>query len=361
MKLTANIKLECTVDQQKALVETLEACNAACNHISQKAWDNKVFGQFKLHKFVYHEVKKLFGLNAQMTVRSIAKVADTYKLDKKTIRKFRKHSAQPYDDRIFRLTANDSVSISTLNGREKIRYQCGDYQRELLKSRVGEIDLMYINKTFYLACVCDVDEQSIIEPEGILGIDLGIVNVAVDSEGTHYSGKDIEVYRKKMANRRKNLQKKGTRSAKRKLKKISHKQQRFQKDRNHCISKSIVATAKRLSFSIALEDLSGIRDGIKARKSQRARMGNWAFYQLKSFIKYKAKLLGITVTEVDPRNTSRTCPSCSFISKANRKTRDLFCCKKCGFSGSADLVAAWNIQAKAVINQPMVAEMMCAQ
>ena len=360
MKLTANIKLECSTEQRKALLDTLEACNAACNYISQKAWDTKTFGQFKLHALVYHQIKDLFGLNAQMTVRSIAKVADAYKLDKKHIRKFRKHSAQPYDDRIFRLCVDNSISISALTGREKINYQCGEYQRELIKSRKGEVDLIYINKTFYLACVCDVDEESIIDPEGILGIDLGIVNVAVDSEGKHYSGKDIEIYRKKMANRRKNLQKKGTRSAKRKLKKISHKQQRFQKDRNHCISKSIVATAKRLSFSIALEDLGGIRDGIKARKSQRARMGNWSFYQLKSFIKYKAKLLGITVTEVDSRNTSRTCPQCNFVSKANRKTRDLFCCKQCGFSESADLVAAWNIQAKAVINQPMVAEMMRA-
>lgn len=360
MKLTANIKLECTVEQARSLLETIEACNAACNYISKKAWETKTFGQFNLHKLVYHDIKKIFKLNAQMAIRSIAKVADAYKLDKKKIRKFRKHAAQPYDDRIFRFIKNDAISISTLKGRAQIHYQCGEYQKELIKSRKGEVDLMYINKVFYLSCVCDVDEEKFIDPEGILGIDLGIVNVAVDSLGTHYSGKDIEVYRKKMVNRRKNIQKKGTRSAKRKLKKISNKQQRFQNDRNHCISKSIVATAKRLSFSIALEDLRNIKDRIKARKSQRARMGNWSFYQLKSFIKYKAKIVGIPVIEVDPRNTSRTCPYCKFVSKANRKTRDLFCCKQCGFSESADLVAAWNIQAKAVINQPMVAEIISA-
>lgn len=357
MKLTTNIKLNCNAEQKKLLTETLKAFNAACNYISQKAWGSKTFGQFKLHKLVYYDVKELFGLNAQMAVRCIAKVAHCYKVNKKTMVKFRQYSSQPYDSRIFRLAANDIVSISTLKSREKISYQCGDYQKELMKHRKGEVDLMFINGEFYIGCVYEIDEQPIIEPEGILGVDLGIVNIAVDSQGTHYSGRDVDIYRKKMANRRKNLQKKGTRSAKRKLKKINRKQERFQKDRNHCISKSIVATAKRLSFSIALENLSGVRNGIKARKSQRARMSNWGFYQLKSFIQYKAKLLGIPVTEIDPKNTSRTCPSCNFVDKANRKTRDKFCCKQCGFSESADLVAAWNIQAKAAVNQPMVTEM----
>ena len=359
MKLAANIKLECSDAQHKSLLNTLEVCNAACDYISSVAWDKRVFGQYALHKLCYQDVKQKFSLNAQMTVRSIAKVADAYKLDKKTIRKFRKRAAQPYDDRIFKITKDNKVSISAIDGREKIDYICGDYQKELLKTRKGEVDLMYIRGIFYVACVCDVNEQSNVEPEGVLGIDLGIVNIAVDSTGKHYSGKDIDIYRKKMANRRKNLQKKGTRSAKRKLKQISGKQKRYQKDRNHCISKDIVATAKRLSSSIALEDLGSIREGIKARKSQRARMGNWGFHQLKSFVKYKAQLLGISVVEVDPKNTSRTCPQCQFVSKANRKTRDTFCCKQCDFSESADLVAAWNIQAKAVVNQPMVARMAC--
>ena len=357
MKLTANIKLQCSKEQHQILLQTLETCNKACNYISQICFDKKVFGQFKVHKLIYKEIRKDFELSSQIAIRCIAKIADAYKLDKKILRDFKPYSSQPFDDRNFRLMKNDQISITTTDGRLKIPFICGDYQRKLLQTRKGEVDLMYIEGQFYIACTCEIDEAEIKDPTGILGIDLGIVNIAVDSEGEHYSGKQIEVYRKKFYNRRKNLQRKGSRSAKKKLKKISAKQSRFQKDTNHCISKAIVAKAQRLSFSISLEDLKGIREGVKVRKSQRAKMANWGFYQLKSFIEYKAKRFGILVAVIDPRNTSRTCPKCKFVSKKNRPTRDRFCCKQCGFCESADFVAAWNIQAKADVNQPMVAGM----
>lgn len=357
MKLTANIKLNPTPEQYELLKRTLETSNQACNYISQVAWENKKFGQFELHKTAYYNTKSKFNLSAQMTVRSIAKVSDAYKLDKKTQRIFKQHSAQPYDDRIFRMMADDMVSIWTLNGRQKIPFQCGDYQRELLKTRKGEVDLMLIKGIFYIACTCDIDEDDLINPENVLGIDLGIVNLAVDSKGKCYSGKAVDKYRKRMARQRQQLQKIGSRSAKRKLKRISRKQNDFQKDVNHCISKTIVAEAKRSCFAIALENLKGIRKGIKARKSGRARLHNWGFYQLKSFIEYKAKRWGIPVIFVDPKHTSQTCPVCDSVDRKNRPNRDTFKCCTCGFSQPADNVAALNIRAKAIVNSPMVAGM----
>lgn len=354
MKLTANIKLDTKNDQFQALRATLEISNAACNWISEQAWGHKVFGQYSLHKLLYHQAKKKFSLSAQMVVRSIAKVADAYKLNKKSIRKFRTHAAQPFDDRIFRIMKDDRISIWTVNGRQKISFQAGDYQRRLLETRKGEVDLMLIGGTFYLACVCNIDEDILINPQDILGIDLGIVNIAVDSTGQHFSGKTVERYRKKMHNRRKNIQKKGTPSARKKLKKISGKQKRFQKNQNHCISKTIVAKAKRSCCAIALENLGGIRQSIKARKSGRARLSNWGFAQLRTFISYKAKLAGIPIVLVDPKHTSQMCPKCSHTERGNRPTRDTFVCKSCGFSLPSDYIAALNIRAKAEVNQPMV-------
>ena len=354
MKLTANIKLQCNKEQHQKLFDTLIACNEACNYISTIAFTSKAFGQYSLHKLTYYVVKEKFNLSAQIVVRCIAKVADSYKLSKKVQIKFRQHSAQPFDSRIFRFMKDDYISITTLKGREKIPFQCGAYQRKLITSQIGEVDLLYIKKHFYIACVCDVDEEQMQNPEKILGIDLGIVNIAVDSEGTFYSGRDVEIYRKKMLNRRKNLQKKGTKAAKRKLKAISKKQQRFQKNTNHCISKAIVEKAKRLHYSIKLEDLRGIRDSVKANKSTRSKIANWGFYQLKSFIEYKAKLAGILVELIDPKNTSRTCPKCSYVHKSNRRTQSIFKCKQCGFEANADLVASWNIRDKVAVNRPMV-------
>lgn len=356
MKLTANIKLNSNPDQFDTLKSTLKVCNDACNWISKQAWDNRVFGQYNLHKIAYYQVKDKYNLSAQMVVRCIAKVADAYKLDTKTQRTFKQYSAQPYDDRIFRLMADDKVSIWTFNGREKIPFQCGDYQRELLKIRKGEVDLMLIQGIFYLACTCEIDEDSLINPVDVLGIDLGIINIAVDSKGNCYSGKAVEKYRKRMTRQRQQLQKIGTRSAKRKLKKTSHKQSKYQKNVNHCISKAIVTEAKRSCFSIALENLKGIRKGIKARKSERARLHNWGFYQLRQFIEYKAQRFGIPVIFVDPKYTSQTCPECDNISKKNRSNRDSFKCCSCGFSQPADNVAALNIRAKALVNEPMVME-----
>jgi IS605 OrfB family transposase len=354
MKLVVNIKLLPTSEQHTILKTTLEVANDACNYLSSEAFKSKIFGQYSLHKLYYLKIKERFNLSAQMAVRSIAKVADTYKKDHKTIRKFRTYSGQPYDDRILRFTENQ-VSIWTVNGRIKIPYQMGEYQRKLFPFRKGESDLLYINNIFYLTCVCDIDDPELIKTSKVLGVDFGIVNIAVDSNGKEYSGKAINRNRCKYSHRRKNLQKKHTRSATHKLKKLSGKQARYQKDVNHCISKAIVSDAKRTSSIIALENLKGITKKVTANKQQRSRLSNWGFYQLRTFIEYKAKQAGIPVILVNPRYTSQECPMCRHISKSNRKTRDSFICVKCGFAGPADTIAALNISARAVVNQPMVA------
>jgi len=357
MKLIANIQLRPDKDQAASLGDTLVACNAACNWLSQEGFRAGILRQFDLQKLAYRQVREKFGLTAQAAVRCIAKVADAYKLDKKTMRHFRPDSAQPYDERIIRFAKDDIVSIWTLGGRIKVPFVMGEYQRKIFAHRKGEVDLMHIRGKFYLACVCDIDEPALINTINVLGVDLGVVNIATDSDGKNYSGKKVNSSRVKFSHRRRNLQHKGTRSATRKLKKIAGKQARFQKDTNHCISKSIVADAQRTAATIALEDLGGIRKRVTARKHQRARLANWGFAQLRSYISYKARRVGIPVVLVDPRNTSRMCPECGHIDKANRKTRDEFVCVKCGLAGPADAIAALNIRARALVNAPMVAGM----
>ena len=354
VKLVANIKLQPAPEQLAALKETLETANLACNWISGQAWEHKVFQQFRLHQLTYKSVRQDFNLAAQMAIRSIAKVSDAYKTGRKVQRKFRKHAAQPYDDRIFRIKSDTELSIWSVKGRLTIPYECGEHQRRLLVHRKGEVDLMLVKGIFYVACICDIDDPEEIKARGVLGVDFGIVNIATDSEGNNYSGEAVEKNRRKFTHRRKNLQKKGTPSAKRKLGQVSGKQSRFQKDTNHCIAKSIVQTAQRYDFAIALEDLTGIRDRIKASRSQRGRLHNWQFAQLRSFITYKAILAGIPVIPVDPRNSSRECPECGHIAKSNRKTRDNFQCVQCGFAGPADAVAALNLRARGLVNDPMV-------
>jgi IS605 OrfB family transposase len=135
------------------------------------------------------------------------------------------------------------------------------------------------------------------------------------------------------------------------LRKISKKERNFKRNTNHCISKKIVQTAIRHQKSIALEELKGFRKTV--RKTQRDRFGKWAFGELRAFIEYKAQIAGIKFVKVDPRNTSRTCSRCGYCDKANRRGQE-FECNNCYKMLNADLNAAINIAARAVVNQPIV-------
>jgi IS605 OrfB family transposase len=220
----------------------------------------------------------------------------------------------------------------------------------------GESDLVYRRGEWFLYATCDVPAADEQDTTGVLGVDLGIVNIATDSDGETFSGAQIETRRQWYARRRQALQKVGTKSAKRRLKQLSGRQRRFQTDTNHRISKRIAAKAERTKRTVALEDLTGIRSRARARgPEQRARHSNWAFGQLRAFVSYKAARAGIPLVLVDPRNTSRTCSACGHCEKANRPSQAVFCCRSCGHTSCADYNAALNIK-WAAVNQPLVSD-----
>ena len=351
MKLIAQVKLRPTSEQRLALAETLQVTNAACNFLSALAWEQATFRRYPLHRLAYRQVREQFKLSAQMTVRAIAKVADAYRMDRKAMRRFRSTGAVSYDARALRYLKDTRVSIWTSQGRQTIPYVCGGQHRELLKRQKGESDLVFRDGEFYLMATCEVDEPEPVEHDDVLGVDLGIVNIAVDSDALSYSGAHVRKLRERHAKLRAKLQRKGTNSAKRLLRKRRRKESRFARDVNHCISKEITRKAECTNRGIALEDLQGIRRRAKATKGQRRELSSWSFYQLRMFIEYKARLAGVSVILVNPRNTSQTCPECGFISKRNRPGRDWFCCIRCSHSGDADHIAAINI-GRAAVNQP---------
>ncbi len=352
MKQTLMVKLAPTPEQHQALLETMEHSNEACNYASAKAFETQTFGQYYLHHMVYQYLREHYGLSAQMAVRAIAKVSESYKVERKVIHSFNSHSAMVYDQRILSWKGLDKVSILTLSGRQIIPTKIGSYQEARLDRKVRQSDLILRNDIFYLAVVVNAPEPSPDDPTGFLGIDLGIKNIAADSDGTVYSGAEVNGLRKRHAKLRAKLQSKDTKASKRLLVKRSKKERHFATHVNHVISKSIVAKAKDTGRGIALEDLSGIRDRITVRHSQRRQHHSWAFRQLRSFIEYKARIAGVLVKLVDPRNTSRTCPVCGCIDKRNRPSQSLFSCVSCDFSSVADTVAAGNISRRAAVSQP---------
>lgn len=219
----------------------------------------------------------------------------------------------------------------------------------------GQADLIYHKGNLFLCLVVELPDGTPVNPKGSLGVDMGIVNIATDSDGNTFSGKQIDIVREKTTALKAKLQSCGSKSAKRHLKKISGREARFKRNTNHIISKKIVQLAKDTCRSIALEDLKGFNGRQTVRKAQRERFGKWAFDQLRNFIEYKAKIVGIPVVLIDPRNTSRRCSHCGHIAKANRKSQSEFVCIHCGFSLNADENAAKNISFLAEVKQPIVA------
>lgn len=366
MKLTEQVELVVTPDQADALVRTLRAANAVCDSLSAWAWQNQTFGQYPLHKAQYAAQRAASGLTAQVVVRCIGKTADAYKLDKRTQRTFRPTGAIAFDDRILNWYVEQHVSIWSVDGRLKLPFVCGEYQRGLLAFRQGESDLAFVGGEFYLMATISIPDPALIVTEGVLGIDLGIVEIATDSEGHQYSGAAIKSCRRAHRSHRAGLQRTGSRRARRTLKKVGRKASRFGRWVNHRISKALVQTAlssrKAIAKAIALETLTGIRErGSAFSREMKWQLGNWSFFQLASFVVYKAKRAGVPVVFVDPRDTSRTCSVCGHCEKAHRRSQSRFFCLSCGFQTNADINASANIACKgleargAIVRHPQVA------
>jgi IS605 OrfB family transposase len=311
------------------------------------------------------------GLSAQPAIHVARKVAGAYvtlkagiragnlgesgskrrlKAESKPIR-FRPDAAQPFDDRCLSWQpGRHTVSIWTTAGRMAgIPFRCSDAQYEQLREyRCGESDLLHRDGKWYLYATCDIPEPDLAEPDGFIGVDLGIANIATTDDGTRHSGKHLNRHRHRARHLRRKLQAKGTRSAKRLLRKRSRKEARFAADTNHVIAKRIVTEAERTGRGIALEDLGGIRGRVRLRKPQRVTLHSWAFAQLGQYIAYKAARAGVPLVYVDPAYTSQMCSSCGHVSKKNRPSQATFCCTSCGFAEHADVNAARNIAARGV-------------
>jgi len=358
MKLTVQIQLLPDAKQAKALHATVERFNEACNWIAAECFARKEANQFNVRKFAYKEVRERFGLSSQMAQLAIKAVCDAYKRDKSIKPKFRTHAAIIYDQRTMSFKGPDRVSLLTLAGRELIPYVMGKYQAEQFTHVKGQADLVlrHDGKWFLLVTV-DVPDAAPIPTTNFMGVDFGVVNLATTEDGDKLSGEKIDATRRHYGQRRKVLgraagakRRAGRRpkNIRRATKRTKAKEARFRKHENHCIAKQIVATAKGTGRGIGLEDLEGIRDRVSARGGeQRNRLSGWAFFQLRTFVEYKAALAGVPVVAVDPRNTSRTCPECGHCEKANRKSQSEFECRACGHRSHADLVGARIIGSRA--------------
>ena len=238
------------------------------------------------------------------------------------------------------------VSLLTCFGRKRYDLIISNYHQDFFKSwKYTSADLVIIKNNVYLHIVFEKDIADVPTNGTFVGLDRGISNIAVLSNNKFYTGKHVKHVSDNYRNLRRRLQKKGTKSAKRHLRKLCGKERRFKADINHQISKKIISNLNP-GDTLVLEDLKGIR-AKRLRKTVRILINNWSFYQLEQFLQYKANAKGICITHVEAKYTSQTCSKCGYCAKNNRKTQACFVCKTCGFKLNADLNASKNIRNKA--------------
>ncbi len=231
-----------------------------------------------------------------------------------------------------------------IGGRIKLNFELAEYYRQYLSWKNTSADLVRDRKKrWWLHIVMETNSPQFQPTDEIRGVDLGIVSPATDSEGSFYGDNRWKEIEERKFELRRRLQSKGTKSAKRHLKKLSGCQRRFRRDCDHVLSKRLVQFVGK-GATIVFEDLTNIRGRAKARKAQRRRLHGWSFAQFQTFVAYKAEARSIRIGFVDPRYTSQKCSQCQHNTRGNRPTQAEFRCKKCGFELSADHNAAINIR-----------------
>jgi IS605 OrfB family transposase len=351
---TVCCKLSLDADAVPAIRATAVQFNAAATYCASVAWNERITNKNKLHHAVYGPTRVNYGLGAQLACCARDKAAEAVRAARAnghaTCPTFRPDSSIRYDARTYRLMSLDRVSLNTLTGRVIGQLVLGEFQRRYLYDtswKIGGAELVQRDGTFYLHITQTKLNPTPDEPTGFLGVDLGIVNLAADSDGETYSGADVTRVRERRFRHRQRLQTANTRRARWRLRKNARREARFQKDVNHCISKALVQKARTARKALAVEDLTKIRERVTVRRAQRRARHSWAFRQLRSFLSYKAAQAGVLVVAVDPRDTSRTCAVCGHCEKANRVDQAHFRCLRCGHTAAADTNAAVNIASRA--------------
>ena len=355
--VTTKIKLLPNEEQKELLLKTLKQMKDGLNFASEVAYKNNYLAHSKkLQKLVYNDLREKFGLKSQMACNACNIVSGNYatEVTNKTFGKvFYKNAKLVYSyGRDFTFAKNNLISIGTLEKRAKMPYVTKGNEKYFDGSwEFATSELKYKKGKFYLHISV---KKEIEEPEiykNVVGVDLGMrfLATAIDSKDNHlfWRGGKVTQIRAKHLNLRKRLQECGTKSAKRKLKKLSGKERRFMTNENHCVSKALVRFAGENSI-IALENLEDINITTKVRDNEnhfRYHRMSWAFYQLRQFIEYKAKLNKSIVVDVDPAYTSQKCPKCGHTHKENRnKDKHIFECKACNYKSNDDRIGAINLR-----------------
>ena len=355
--VTAKIQIRPPLKDRSNLNESMEQYRKACNHISAYCFDNKCLKREIIHKALYEKLRTVYGLKSQMACSAIITVISKYKTILETQHKWiQPNFKNPQLDLVWNRDyslVQGVFSVNTLSGRLKCPFHSkgmGQYFNKD-KYKFGTAKLVQDHKGKYylhIPVTTQVEELQVSDISHVVGIDRGINFLAVsyDSKGksTFFDGGKIKHKRAHYKELRAELQRKQTPSARRRLKKIGSRENRWMNDVNHCISKALVTNNPSKTLFV-LEDLTNVRQATeKVRRKDRYISVSWSFYDLEQKLKYKAQRNGGLVINVNPKYTSQRCPRCGHIEKSNRdKKHHVFCCKNCDYRSNDDRIGAMNL------------------
>lgn len=360
--LTAKIRVYSNEQQAQTLYASMDAFRNACNYLSGQVYESKDLSQSHLNKLFYYQIRETFGLPSQMTQSVIRHVIATYKSMKSNhnweCAKFKRGFTELVWNRDY-LLRGDVFSVNSLSGRLKLPYSSKGFEAyfDTSQYKFGQAKLLAKKNKFYLhiAVEHDIPDTDVNKICNVVGIDRGLRFLAstYDSHGksTFYSGRQIKNKKAKYRRLRRELQQVHSRSAKRRLKQISGRENRWMADVNHQISKALVESNPAGTL-FAIEDLKGIRENVLLHvhnREARAERVGWSYLDLEEKLTYKALRKGSMVVKFNPAYTSQTCPVCGHVSKSNRdKCKHLFTCESCGYQSNDDRVAAMNLHRKGI-------------
>ena len=354
--ITAKIQISATADDKVLLNKTMSVYSDACNYVSDYVFRTHDLKQFSLNKALYSTLRERFGLKSQMAQSVFKTVIAKYKTVLENESKWIKPSFKKpqYDlvwNRDYSLTQN-CFSVNTLNRRVKLPYFAEGmskyFDHTIYKFGTAKLVNKHGRYFLHIPVTYDVEESNISDICNVVGIDRGINFVVTTYDSKHksgfVSGKAIKQKRANYSKLRKELQMRQTPSARRRMKAIGSRENRWMQDVNHQVSKALVKNNPKHTLFV-LEDLSGIRNATeRVRTKDRYVSVSWSFYDLEQKLIYKAKQNQSTVIKVNPAYTSQCCPVCGHIEKANRNKKiHLFCCKNCGYKSNDDRIGAMNL------------------
>ena len=355
MNRTIKLLLKPTPEQAASLQETIKQFTSCFNSVNKFGWQNNQKNTVDLHHATYQTLKAQYpclvsDLIIQARVKATESLTSAFSLKKKGKKVRCPQSGNcpaRYNSHTFRLSwLNQTVNLSSVGGRLVIPFVVPEYGRKYLGNPTKIADLLYRKGKLWLHVVVDIAEPEVVQTSEVVGVDLGINRPAVMSNNTFLGKKHWKELEQRTFRLRRKLQRKGTKSSKRHLRKIAQKQLRRRRDHDHVLSKQIVKNSPT-GGTIVFEQLTGITSSTRQRKgTQQRKLHSWSFAQLQAFTTYKAEEKGITVEYIDPRNTSKACSRCAYIHKGNRPSQAIFKCKQCHFQLNADLNASRNIRSK---------------